>query len=193
MYPSSGPPGAGPPQLTPPRRRSGRGLTLGLALVAVFMSTAALVVALIGLVPEPDRVNRVETAPQATTAAADSGDQALCKAIEPLIKEGTSETNSFVALGKPGSVERDAGIPEFVEMTHDWASRAQEVLDAHADSPRYLTRTLQRHIDDMKLFVDGLRPGPAADPDRAVWTDAIASLNGPYAVCSAVGVELWQR
>ncbi len=147
MYPSSGPPGAGPPQLTPPRRRSGRGLTLGLALVAVFMSTAALVVALIGLVPEPDRVNRVETAPQATTAAADSGDQALCKAIEPLIKEGTSETNSFVALGKPGSVERDAGIPEFVEMTHDWASRAQEVLDAHADSPRYLTRTLQRHIE----------------------------------------------
>ena len=65
------------------------------------------------------------------------------------------------------------------------------MLDDHANPPRYLTRTLQRYIDDMRLFVDGLRPGPPPDADRAVWTDSIAALNGPFEACSAAGVQLW--
>lgn len=158
------------------------------------MSTTAVVVAIIGLVREPAQVSRVTTAPPAATAATDAGDQALCEAIEPLIKESSRNKNDFAALGEPGSAERNAGIPGFVEKTQDWASRTQAVLDAYADDPpRYLTRTLQRYIDDMRLFVDGLRPGPPPDSDRAVWTDSIAALNGPYAACSAVGVQLWQR
>lgn len=197
MYPSSGAPGAGPvhaSQLLPPHQRSGRGWPLRLALVAVPISTAALVVALIGLVREPDQMSRAETAPPATTTAAtDSGDQALCDEIAPLIKESSRNKTDFTGLGEPGSPERNAGIPNFVDKTQDWSSRAQEVLDAHAEPPRYLTRTLQRYIDDLRLFVDGLRPGPSPDSDRAIWTDGVAALNGPLQVCAALGVELWQR
>jgi hypothetical protein len=163
-------------------------------LVAVLLSTAALVVALIGLVREPDQMSRAEPSPPATTAAAtDSGDQALCEEIAPLIKESSANKNDFAGLGEPGSPERNAGIPNFVEITRDWASRAQEVLDKHAEPPRYLTRTLQRYIDDMRLFVDGLRPGPEDDADRALWTDSIGALGGPLTACLDQGIELWQR
>lgn len=197
MYPSSGAPGTGPvqaPQLLPPHPRSGRGLPLGLALGAVLLSTAALVVALIGLVREPDQMSRTVPSPPATTATAtDSGDRALCEAIAPLIKESSANKNDFVELGEPGSPERNAGIPNFVEVTQDWVSRAQEVLDAHAEPPRYLTRTLQRYVDDMRLFVDGLRPGPEDDADRALWTDSIGALGGPLTACLDQGIELWQR
>lgn len=198
MYPRSGPPGAGPlqaPQLLHPRRRSGQGLTLGLGLVAVLLSTAAFVFALIGLVREPDQMSRTEPSPSATTTAAtvSGDDQALCEEIAPLIKESSRNKTDFTGLGEPGSPERNAEIPSFVDKTQDWASRAQEVLDAHAEPPRYLTRTLQRYIDDLRLFVDGLRPGPSPDSDRAIWTDGVAALNGPLQVCAALGVELWQR
>ena len=197
MYPSSGVPGTGPvqaPQMLPPHTRSGRGLPLGLALAAVLLSTAALVVALIGLVREPDQASRAEPSPPATTTAAtDLGDQALCEKIAPLIKESSRNKTDFTGLGEPGSPERNAEVPSFVEKTQDWASRAQKILDEHAEPPRYLTRTLQRYIDDLRLFVDGLRPGPSPDSDRAIWTDVVAALNGPLQVCAALGVELWQR
>ncbi|BBX00120.1 hypothetical protein [Mycolicibacterium moriokaense] len=162
--------------------------------MAVLLSTAALVVALIGLVREPDQMSRAEQSPPATTTAAtDSGDQALCEEIAPLIKESSANKNEFVGLGEPDSPERNAGIPTFVEITRDWASRAQKVLDTHAEPPRYLTRTLQRYIDDMRLFVDGLRPGPEDDADRALWTDSIGALGGPLTACLDQGIELWQR
>ena len=163
-------------------------------MAAVLLSTAALVVALIGLVREPDQVSRAEPSPPATTTAAtDSGDQALCEEIAPLIKESSRSKNEFTGLGEPGSPERNAEIPNFVDRTQDWASRAQEVIDAHAEPPRYLTRTLQRYVDDMRLFVDGLRPGPEDDADRALWTDSIGALGGPLTACLDEGVELWQR
>lgn len=182
------------PQPLPPHRRSGRGLPLGLALGAVLLSTAALVVALIGSVREPDQMSRAEPSPPATTATAtDSNDRALCEEIAPLIKESSANKNDFVGLGEPGSPERNAGIPNFVEITQNWASRAQEVLDKHAEPPRYLTRTLQRYIDDMRLFVDGLRPGPEDDADQALWTDSIGALGGPLTACLDQGIELWQR
>lgn len=167
-----------------------------LALLAVPLSAAALAVAVISLVRQPDSAMPppVASPPAATsTAASNTGetDRALCEAIAPLIKESTAETNSFTALGRPGSPERDAGIANFVARTRDWANRTQQVLDAHVNPPRYLTRTLQRYIDDMRLFVASVRPGPGTDADRAVWTDSLVALGGPFEVCSAAGVELW--
>lgn len=192
MHPSSGPPQPGPfhvPPVPPPPRRSSR-FPLWLAVVAVLLSTAALIVAVLGLTREPEQ--KVEP-PATSVATTDSNDRALCEAIAPLIKESSGNKNDFVELGEPGSPERNAGIPNFVEITQDWVSRAQEVLDAHAEPPRYLTRTLQRYVDDMRLFVDGLRPGPEDNADRALWTDSIGALGGPLTTCLDQGVELWQR
>ena len=192
MHPNSGPPQPGPfhvPPVPPPPRRSSR-FPLWLAVVAVLLSTAALIVAVLGLTREPEQ--KVEP-PARSVATTDSNDRALCEAIAPLIKESSGNKNDFVELGEPGSPERNAGIPNFVEITQDWVSRAQEVLDAHAEPPRYLTRTLQRYVDDMRLFVDGLRPGPEDDADRALWTDSIGALGGPLTTCLDQGVELWQR
>lgn len=190
MHPSSGPPQPGPfhvPPVPPPPRRSSR-FPLWLAVVAVLLSTAALIVAVLGLTREPEQ--KVEP-PATSVATTDSNDRALCEAIAPLIKESSGNKNDFVELGEPGSPERNAGIPNFVEITQDWVSRAQEVLDAHAEPPRYLTRTLQRYVDDMRLFVDGLRPGPEDDADRALWTDSIGALGGPLTVvCQEDGTSV---
>lgn len=196
MHPSSGPPQPEPfhlpPMLPPPRR--GAGFPLWLAVVAVLLSTAALIVAVLGFTREPEqKVEPPATTSVAATDSNDRADRALCEAIAPLIKESSGNKNDFVKLGEPGSPERNAGIPNFVEITQDWVSRAQEVLDAHAEPPRYLTRTLQRYVDDMRLFVDGLRPGPEDDADRALWTDSIGALGGPLTTCLDQGVELWQR
>lgn len=198
MQPSSGPPQPGPfhvPPVPPPPRRSSR-FPLWLAVVAVLLSTAALIVAVISALRDPlPTSSSVSTSETSTARPADvqAVDRDLCEEIAPLIKESSRNKNNFSGLGAQGSPERNAGITDFVERTQDWASRAQQVLDAHTDPPRYLTRSLQRYIDDMRLFVDGLRPGPGHDSDQAVWTDSIAALNGPVMVCSQLGVELWQR
>lgn len=198
MHPSSGP--SGPPgpfhvPPVPPAPRRGAGFPLWLAVVAVLLSTAALIVAMISAVKEPLPTPSASASQTSTARPADveAVDRDLCEEIAPLIKESSRNKNNFSGLGAPGSPERNAGITDFVERTQDWASRAQQVLDAHTDPPRYLTRSLQRYIDDMRLFVDGLRPGPGHDSDQAVWTDSIAALNGPVMVCSQLGVELWQR
>jgi hypothetical protein len=157
----------------------GVGIGLAVALAAV-----ALVVSLTrgsGASAEPTTVQ-----PDLVQA-----DRSLCQAIEPLIKESSSRKNAFVALGRTGTPERDAGIPEFVRETKDWIERSQGVLDSHAEPPRYLTRTLQRYIDDMRLYAASLRPGPAADADTAAWTDSLVALSGPFEVCGDLGVELW--
>jgi hypothetical protein len=46
-----------------------------------------------------------------------------------------------------------------------------------------MTRSLQRYIDDMKLFAASVRPGPGTQYDEAAWTDSIvacgAHVSGP--------------
>lgn len=166
-------------------------MTAGLAL-AVLLSVAALVLAIIGLAWKPGP--SPSAAPPATTVAPASTaetDRLLCQAIAPLIKESTDKKNAFVALGHTGTPERDAGIPTFVSATQDWIKRVQPLLDQHADPLRYLIRTLQRYIDDMHLYVSSLRPGPGTQYDEAAWTDSIVALGGPFDACSSAGVQLW--
>jgi hypothetical protein len=128
------------------------------------------------------------TAPAGSTTA---DDKALCEAIAPLIKESTASGKTFTSLGDPGSPDRDAATPAFVTNTTGWINRAQPVLDAHAVPPRYLTRSLQRYIDDMHMFVGSVRPGQGTAADKAAWEDSLVALSGPYEVCDGVGVPLW--
>src|SRR5262249_31329563 len=125
--------------------------------------------------------------PASTTQA----DKALCEAIAPLVKESDAEAKAFVALGHTGTPERDAGIPTYVAQSLDWVNRAQAVLDTHLTPPRYLTRSLQRYIDDIHAYAGNIRPGPATDTDNAAWSDSLVALSGPYQVCGDLGVPLW--
>jgi hypothetical protein len=162
--------------------------------VAVLLSVAALIVALTGRGRQP--VATMPTNSSQTSAAGppsdmSAADRELSKAIAPLIKESSAEKNAFVALGLTGTSERDAGIPDFVAQTKDWVTHTQRELDAHADPPRFMTRTLQRYVDDMRLYAANIRPGPATDADTASWTDSLVALGGPFEVCEAAGVQLW--
>jgi hypothetical protein len=163
-------------------------------VVAVLLSTAALIVALTrgdGSTSSITPTAGPQPSSQPTAADITAADKALCEAIAPLIRESREQKNAFVALGPTGSPERDAGIPEFVRKTQDWANRAQQVLDDHASPPRFFTRTLQRYIDDMRLYAASVRPGAATDADAATWTDSLVALGGPFEVCSDLGVQLW--
>jgi hypothetical protein len=180
----SGPPPVFQGDFMPRGRR--RGLLGTGVVLAILLATAALVVAVVSIAGQPTQgSDAVAPAnPQAATAA----DRALCQAIAPLMKENDDRSNAFLATGQPGAPERDAALPKFVSDTRNWARRTQQALDAHANPPRFMTRTLQRYIDDMQLFVSSVRPGPGTQYDEAAWTDSIVAYGGSLATCQALGV-----
>jgi hypothetical protein len=165
------------------RRRPSR-TAVGIVL-AILLAVTALVIALVSLLSRPAPTAGPSSSPQATTAA----DKALCQAIGPLMKENDDRSNAFLASGQPGTPERDAALPKFVSDTQDWARRSQQVLDAHANPPRFTTRALQRYIDDMQLFVASVRPGPGTQYDEAAWADNIVAYGGPLATCQQLGIS----
>jgi hypothetical protein len=152
------------------------------------LAAAALVVSLVSA----HRTTPTATQPEATNQSATTAesDKALCQAIAPLIKDSNAEAKAYTSTAN-GTPERDAATPGFVNQTNDWVKRAQPVLDQYSTPPRFLTRTLQRYIDDMRLFANSLRPGPSTDADRAAWNDSLVALGGPYEVCGDLGVPLW--
>jgi hypothetical protein len=160
-------------------------VAVGLALTFV-LTVAALVIALVALMHQPTPVTPSSAPSKPQVSSAD--DKALCQAIAPLMKENDDRSNAFLATGQPGSPERDAALPKFVSDAQDWARRTQQALDTHANPPRFITRALQRYIDDMQLFVASVRPGPGTQYDEAAWTDSIEAYGGPLATCQALGI-----
>ena len=156
-------------------------------VLAILLAVAALVIAVVALVrkPAPTEARAASANPAVSTAA----DKALCQAIAPLMKENDDRANAFLATGDAGSPQRDAALPKFISDTQDWALRAQQALHAHANPPRFMTRSLQRYIDDMKLFAASVRPGPGTQYDEAAWTDSIVAYGGPVSTCQALGVS----
>lgn len=183
----SGPPPGFP---IPPPPRRGRALLAGVGIaLAIALAAAALVVS---LVSAHRNTPGTATQPEATNQSASTteSDKALCQAIAPLVKESNAEAKAYTSTAN-GTPERDAATPGFVNQTNDWVKRAQPVLDQYSIPPRFLTRSLQRYIDDMRLFANSLRPGPSTDADRAAWNDSLVALGGPYEVCGDLGVPLW--
>jgi len=173
----------GGPSPTRQRRVLGTGVVL-----AILLAVAALIVAILALTREPPPAAS-PAAPPSQQGPATADDRKLCEAIAPLMKENDDRSNAFLGTGQPGSPEQDAALPKFVTDTQDWARQTQQVLDANANPPRLLTRTLQRYIDDMQLFVASVRPGPGTKYDEAAWTDSIVAYGGPLATCQALGVQ----
>lgn len=178
-----------PPRFPAPTPRNSRRLwvPIGVAL-AVVLAVVALVISLVSRGGEAGTSEPANVAEAPQIPAADA-DRALCQAIAPLMKENDDRSNGFLGSGEAGSPEQTNALPQFVTDTQDWARRTQEVLDAHDDPPRFMTRTLQRYIDDMQLFVASVRPGPGTQYDEAAWTDSIVAYGGPLSVCQALGVQ----
>jgi hypothetical protein len=175
-------------------RRRGVGIAIALGIVAVLVAVAALVVALTrGGESSAPASPTAQPSTSSTAAAADTSaaDKALCEAIAPLMKESSGQKNAFTDLGPDGSPQRDAGLQSFRDETQDWVTRAQAALDEHADPPRFLTRTLQRYMDDMRMLSSNLRPGPMTNSNAAGWSDSVFALAGPIEVCGKLGVPLW--
>ena len=172
-----------------PPRRNRRGVLGAVGVVlALVVAVAALVVAIVAVTREPPPAPAPAATPAQQGPTTDA-DRKLCEAIAPLMKENDDRSNAFLGTGEPGSPEQDAALPKFVTDTQDWARRTQQVLDANAVPPRLLTRTLQRYVDDMQLFVASVRPGPGTKYDEAAWTDSIVAYGGPLATCQALGVQ----
>ena len=188
--PPPGPPAYPRPAAYGPTPRRFRGVLAGIGIVvAIALAAAALVVSLTNTHETPAAQ---PTAPPADQPASTTGaDRALCEAIAPLIKESSAAAKAYTATGNAGTPARDAATPGFISQTNDWIKRAQPVLDEHAAPPRYLTRSLQRFIDDMHMFASSVQPGPSSAADTAAWNDSLVALSGPYQVCGDLGVPLW--
>jgi hypothetical protein len=174
----------GYPTPVQPSRRGAIGVA-----IAILIAVAALIIAIVALNQEPPPAPAAAQASPAQQTPTPDADRKLCQAIAPLMKENDDRSNAFLGTGQPGSPEQDAALPKFVTDTQDWARRTQQVLDANANPSRLLTRTLQRYIDDMQLFVASVRPGPGTKYDEAAWTDSIVAYGGPLATCQALGVQ----
>jgi hypothetical protein len=202
----AGAPGPMPPQQPPVYGPNGfyggpvpkrRGWVPGAAAaIAGLLGVAALVISLIGLSRDskeaatstsPATVATSSQSPEATEAA----DRALCTAIAPLVKENLARGKEFVALGDPGTAARDAGIDGFMADTLNWVKRIEAPLTAHNDASPYFIRTLQRFIDDRRIYSTNIRPGPETPADRAAWDDSKVALAGPYEVCGNLDIPLW--
>jgi hypothetical protein len=192
------PGGAGyPPAATPQLGSRGVGRYSSLmgagVVVAVLLATAALVVSLVNAGRDPLHVAPPE-APGAEPAQLlnDEADRAFCLAIGPLMKESTETKNAYQRSGPPGTPERNAAMPGFVDDTNGWARRAQDVLNDHADPPRYLTRVVQRYIDDMLLYVQNISPDRGPDPlDSPTWEQGVIDFAGAVGTCGGLGVGWW--
>jgi hypothetical protein len=174
-------------------RPRGGGFAIALGIVAIVAAVAALIVALVrggesSVTTTPTAQPTTSSTPTAggdTTAA----DKALCQAIAPLMAENDRTSNAFLKLGDSGTPERDAALSKYVSDTQDWARRIQAVFDSNRAVQPYFERTLQRYIDDTKLLVTNMRPGPSTSYDRAAYADSLVAYGGPLSICQGLGIN----
>lgn len=134
----------------------------------------------------------VTAAPLNAQLFEDEADKALCKELPSLMRERNSADRAYQALPPAGSPERNAALPGFKSGVEDWAKRVQAVLNQHASPDRYLTRTLQRYIDDMLLYAQNIYPNKPADTfDEDTWNTGAVSYGGALGRCNQLGVR-WQ-
>lgn len=191
-YPQSSPAGPPPPQ-GPDRGKLAMWIAMGICGV---VTVGALVLSGIAL----NKASQAEaTAGASTTVTAapksaqlfvDEADRALCKAIPDLMRERDDADQKYQALPPAGSPERSAAIPGYKSEMEDWAKRTQEVLNQHSSPSRYLTRTLQRYIDDKLLYSQNIYPNRLADPfDKVTWDTGVVSYGGALGRCSQLGLR----
>jgi hypothetical protein len=146
----------------------------------------------VSLVRKPETPVTAQPTPTPTTTAStqqifvDDADRALCQAIAPLMTESNAKAKEFSGLAA-GSPEQEAAVPGYRAFTEGWAGRMQVVLNSHSEPPRFLTRALQRFIDDNLLYT-GLNM--VNDPQAPkTWDLSLSDYVGPRSVCYRLGVN----
>jgi hypothetical protein len=189
------PPGGYGPPPPPAPRPPKRGVLVAVGLVmAILLATAALVVGIIAInrpLSGPSASRTPPAASPTTTGPTDTtgADRELCQAVAPLIRESADVGKGFVNLGPAGTAARDAGIPQYQESVSDWVNRIQPILDQHPDADSFFRRTMQRFIDDTRIYAASIRPGPENDADAAAWNDKLVAIGGPFEICHQLGVS----
>jgi hypothetical protein len=181
-----------PPPAPRPRKR--RLLTTVGLVTTILLAIAALVVGIIAISrptssPSPNRTPPAASPSTSGPANTTSADRELCEDAGPLLRESNETGKAFVNLGRSGTPARDAGIPQYEASVLDWVKRIQPVLDDHPAADPFLRRTLQRMIDDIRVYATSIRPGPETDADAAAWNDATVAYGGPFDVCHRLGVQ----
>lgn len=186
-----------PPATGPGKPRSNGQVAVWAAMgVALVTSMVALVVGLVAMKTATTQSTAASTttvtAPAATPVLFDdTADRALCQALPDLMRESNNRNNAFIRT-PPESAERKAAIPAFKTASEDWARRTETVLAAHASPDRYLTRTLQRYIDDILLYAQNVYPDRASDQfDKPTWDLGIVDYGGALGRCEQLGIH-WQ-
>ena len=191
------PPGLSYPPSPPPagRRPAQTGLWV-LTGAATITAIAALVIGIIAVsqpaqTPSaPTTVTAAPAAPGAPVLFDDDADRALCESIVDLMRQRSAANHAFMALPPVTSPERNADAdPKFKAEVQDWAQRTQKVLSAHATPDRYLSRTLQRYIDDMLLFAQNIEPGKVGAFDTDTWNLGAVDYGGPRGRCRELGIR----
>ncbi len=160
---------------------------------SVIVSIAALVVGIVA-VSQP---SQMPSAPSTVTAALaapvlfdDDADRALCESIVDLMRQRNAADQAFMALPPVTSPERNADAdPKFKAEVQDWAQRTQKVLAAHREPDRYLTRMLQRYIDDVLLYAQNIEPGKAGQFEDATWNLGVVDYGGARGRCRELGIR----
>ena len=192
-------PGTGQPSpFQPPRGPRRVGLWI-VAVVAAVCSVAALVLGGLAL-SKVSQINAEAPGASATTTMTatplaphlfdDAADRALCQAIPDLMRERNNADNAYQAL-PAGSAERRAAMPAYKSGVQDWAGRMETILASHAQPDRYLTRTLQRYIDDKLLYAQNIYPNKTDPFDQPTWDTGVVDDGGALGRCNQLGIG-WQ-
>jgi hypothetical protein len=192
------PPGLGSspqwqPQPTSKAPRRGFLVPIGVG-AAVLLSAAALVVSLArgggGSSSATDETQAA--APKQIQVFVDGADRDLCQAMGPLMNESNAAGNAFQKSGEQNTPERKAATPKYIGDTYDWARRAQEVVNQHADPPRFLSRTFQRYVDDVLLYAEGLAPDRDSSAyENQIYELSIQDLAGLIGRCGELEAPWW--
>lgn len=188
--PAYPPPPPQPPVHDAPGRRGSRGPWI-LASIAALASAGALALGVIAVSTQPS----APPAPEPASATAspilfdETADRALCEALPDLMREANTRSNAYINT-PVDSAERRAAMPQFKAESEDWAARMQQVIADHASPDRYLTRTLQRYVDDVLLYSQNIYPERSFDKfDDTTWNLAIVDYGGALGRCQQLGIS----
>lgn len=184
-----------PPATGPGKTRSNGQIAVWAAMgVALVTSMVALVVGLVAMKTATTQSTAASTtnvtAPAATPVLFDdTADRALCEALPDLMRESMTRRNAFIAT-PVDSPERKLAIPNFKKESEDWAMRMEQVIATHAQPDRYLTRTLQRYVDDILLYSQNTYADRPYDKfDDATWNLAVVDYGGALGRCQQLGIR----
>lgn len=195
-----GPLGAGappaPPQPygwrpTPARAPGGKILPIAVG-AAIVLSAAALVVGIVALMrPASTTPATPAVTTQGHTTGSPEANRAFCTDIAPLVTESDKSSRAFSSLDKKSPDFKTAAQP-FITETKSLVGRMQTVIDAHGDADPFLTRSMQRFVDDQRYIIDDLVAGDGPEwlpYDQTSWNDGVSAQGSPARICWDLGVK----